>query len=46
MTSELTREEMRAINGGKEISPEDLGYQVGRFAGKMLMVWATFFKKA
>lgn len=47
MISELTREEMITINGGKEkeLTAEDIGYKVGHWVGKALIVWVTFFKK-
>lgn len=36
---------MITTNGGKETTPEDIGYEVGHWVGKALIVWATFFKK-
>lgn len=47
MIQELTKNELLITNGGsaKEITPEDLGYEVGHWVGKALIVWATFFKK-
>lgn len=46
MIQELSREEMILTNGGikKEVTPESIGYEVGRLVGKGLMIWATFFK--
>ncbi|WP_175634240.1 bacteriocin [Pedobacter ghigonis] len=46
MISELTKKELISINGGQEEkTPEDIGYAVGHWVGKALIVWATFFKK-
>ncbi|WP_262510077.1 hypothetical protein [Pedobacter paludis] len=44
MIQELNAEELLATNGGLAKSPKDVGYFVGHWVGKALIVWATFFE--